>query len=273
VAGANYFGNAPYETFIDGLRQMKESPEIMDFMESILPRHDYVPPVVEFSELDINPQSYDTDQLNSAELIRQSEFLNPLKDMRVQFLYEATVLLGLSACAAASDDLFLDGSDLFQQIVSTPFQGISGMVKLDPETGSRLPNSTAYAMQNFVEQEAPDGNASNIVFQAVLSDVYYDGYWDEIQPFVFNDGSTTFVPAKLWMDTAEVLHYSTGVRATALTLCGISILLSLCCMGWTFVNRNTRIIRASQPFFLYIICVGTIILCKYDQKRLPGEML
>jgi len=29
---------------------------------------------------------------------------------------------------------------------------------------------------------------------------------------------------------------------------------------WTYWNRKTPIVRASQPFFLYVICIGTIIM-------------
>ncbi|KAL7535821.1 hypothetical protein ACHAWF_005283 [Thalassiosira exigua] len=42
----------------------------------------------------------------------------------------------------------------------------------------------------------------------------------------------------------------------AIILCSASILFA----GWVAVNRKNRIVRASQPFFLILICVGTLIM-------------
>ena len=265
----DYFGNVRYDAFSDELRRMKQSPEIIAFMDSITPVYDYDPPV-SFNESDVVIES-----MNSSYLIRQDSFLNPLSDTRLQYVYEATVLLGLSACAATSDDLFLDSQDLFNQVLNTTFLGISGPVNLDPATGSRIPNSTSYSMLNLVETEPSDGNVSNVAFQQNITDFFFRGNWQSIQPFVFNDGSTNFVPGKLWMNNVEVSHFSTAVRATALTMWGIAFTLALGCMAWTWKHRNTRILRASQPFFLYVICFGTIVLSKYltRQKNISCQLL
>jgi hypothetical protein len=43
-------------------------------------------------------------------------------------------------------------------------------------------------------------------------------------------------------------------------LFGIVLLTSLAMVMWTYWNKKSRVIRASQPFFLYFICVGKHLL-------------
>ena len=46
----------------------------------------------------------------------------------------------------------------------------------------------------------------------------------------------------------------------AIFLCVIPIIFALFCAIWTRLNQKKRIVRASQPFFLYFISGGTIIM-------------
>lgn len=50
-----------------------------------------------------------------------------------------------------------------------------------------------------------------------------------------------------------------GVRVVALTLCGISMSITFGIILWIYFNRQTRVIKASQPFFLYLFCFGLIL--------------
>ena len=50
------------------------------------------------------------------------------------------------------------------------------------------------------------------------------------------------------------------IRIFGYVLFGTTILLSLLFCLWTFLYRNTRVVMASQPFFLYMIIVGCVIL-------------
>jgi hypothetical protein len=45
-----------------------------------------------------------------------------------------------------------------------------------------------------------------------------------------------------------------------LMLAGLSMIMSIGFATWAFINRRTRVVRASQPFFLYMICLGVFIL-------------
>lgn len=50
------------------------------------------------------------------------------------------------------------------------------------------------------------------------------------------------------------------VRPFGLAFVVILVVLSLGLIGWTLKNQEVQIVRASQPFFLITICIGTIIL-------------
>jgi hypothetical protein len=53
---------------------------------------------------------------------------------------------------------------------------------------------------------------------------------------------------------------SPSIRGISLTLCGTSISIGIALILWTYINSHTRVVRASQPFFLYLLCVGSIVI-------------
>ena len=50
------------------------------------------------------------------------------------------------------------------------------------------------------------------------------------------------------------------VRAVGLSLFGIIVLCSLGFMGWVWFQREKRIVRVSQPSFLLMLCLGTLVM-------------
>jgi len=53
---------------------------------------------------------------------------------------------------------------------------------------------------------------------------------------------------------------TTSVRATGLTVCGLIFALALFFGVWTRRNCKKRVVKASQPEFLYMICFGVVVL-------------
>mmetsp|Transcript_3596 Transcript_3596/g.8661 ORF Transcript_3596/g.8661 Transcript_3596/m.8661 type:complete len:80 (+) Transcript_3596:233-472(+) len=51
--------------------------------------------------------------------------------------------------------------------------------------------------------------------------------------------------------------------------CAISVRVCILTMIWTYPHRNTRIIRASQPFFLFLISIGLMILALSTAPFIP----
>ncbi|KAL3910971.1 MAG: hypothetical protein SGILL_007470, partial [Bacillariaceae sp.] len=102
-------------------KNASNSTEVMEYMKSVVPR---------------TPGINETRLLGG---IDHPSFLDPaVVDTRIQFIYEATVLLGLAACNASHDNLTLDGDVFFENVLSNTFQGVSGTVAIDPRTGSRI---------------------------------------------------------------------------------------------------------------------------------------
>jgi hypothetical protein len=242
-----------YLKFVQGLQQLKNSPAIMDFMKAALPR----------------TEGINETQINNG--LENLFFLNPLSmDPRAQFVYEATVLLGLAACQAVTDDLFLDGDEFFDQLLATDFHGVSGHIVLDQSTGTRASNSTFYAILNMIENEDPE--SQQII--AIVPTHVFENEWSSFSnnSFVYND-RTLVRPGPegdfyQWQRTLspETVYVNDGIKVVACVLCALSIVLALSFIAWTVFKWNTRIVGASQPLFLIIICFGCIVLGKDSAK-------
>ena len=228
-----------YPAFASSIRALKDNADDFRYLSRIIPDFDQTP-------------YYDS-----------KSFLDPIQFDYAMFFYDAAILLGLAACdAIRRDDLMLTGDDLYNNIVNYPgFQGVSGNVILDPMTGTRMPSSTFYTLTNFVQEERIDPETGNIMvkFNSVLTDQYFNGTWTPIVPYVFNDGTTKpslGIPAPA-LDSNPIQSW---VRAIACILCASGILLSIGFALWTWYRRSTRIVLASQPFFLYLICGGCFLM-------------
>ena len=55
-------------------------------------------------------------------------------------------------------------------------------------------------------------------------------------------------------------NYLTAIRPVGLAFAGLIIVGSIACVLWTWRRRKGKVVRASQPFFLVMICVGTLIM-------------
>jgi hypothetical protein len=224
------------------LFQLRDSPNDLEQIISMLPQ---------------------TNALNDTEtsnLLKSDEFWSfYFGDMKLELQYEAVILSGLAACRAVDDNLLLDGDSFYRQMLETKFSGFSGLVSLDMETGSRIPNSTAYSFFNFPNLNETDttnngeinGTPSEFPFQYRLVDISSANEWKHYEDFVFNDG-TKQSPKEIqqWDKTTSRVILHGGIVAVASIFCAISILFALVCAVWTFKFRKTRIVRASQPFFL-----------------------
>jgi hypothetical protein len=87
----------------------------------------------------------------------------------------------------------------------------------------------------------------------------YDGVekkWVPVEgeQFIFYDG-TSKEPSPV-RDTVEWNYLSKGVQTIGFVLFGASLLIILVSMLWVFVRRKERIVTASQPEFLYLMCFG-----------------
>lgn len=68
----------------------------------------------------------------------------------------------------------------------------------DPDTGTRDPNSALYKIANYLSREEVDPSTGETLvrFELVVTNLFQGGAWEEVVPFVFNDG-TTNIPEDL----------------------------------------------------------------------------
>jgi len=198
--------------------------------------------------------------------------------------YDAAILLGLAACAAAEEKRSegnaggppnVDGQTHYQKVLDINFQGVSGEIVLEPSTGSRDPVSAYFDLLNFnTEDDAT--NSSLVNMNKKQAYIFENGNWDEVAPWVFNDGTST-IPSDLPEVSVNMNYIGSTLRGVGLAIACITITLSIGFSAWSLYFGKARVVRASQPIFLHIICVGifimgaTIIPLSFDDEIASNE--
>jgi hypothetical protein len=200
------------------------------------------------------------------------EFFLKAAEGVVPFLYDATIALGLAACKATRDGQFFNGTTHFETFKTTTFEGASGTNIYDKKTGTRVASSARFTLLNFVEDQREEGQT--IRLNAVETDVFRDGKWRQVEQLVFNDGST--LPPPDLPDADENYNYiGAALRWIGFGMAGLILSVSIGFTLWTAMNRNSRVVKASQPVFLYMITVGcflmgsSIIFWSLDDEVVP----
>jgi hypothetical protein len=185
------------------------------------------------------------------------------------FLYDSVMLAGMSACQLQHKEMNRQalpvdtGGHHLGEIFETKFQGASGAVKFDLNNedtpNSRDPSGVGYGIYNIRAVQL--GNGTNR-YTRVLTSIYdsMESTWSDVEgeEFIFYDG-TTNQPTPL-LTTFDFNYISDSFQILGLSLMSLAIFLSLLSGAWVFVYRNERIVRASQPEFLYILCAGSAIM-------------
>ena len=173
------------------------------------------------------------------------------------FMFDAVISLGRSICNAngMNGTQFVTGADVFDAFRSNedPLQGASGIVKIEPETGSRDYKTVQYVIWN------DHGMKDKLDFHTVVG--YSEGAWTTIKnrSFVFRDG-TSAPPESLGQINVDSHHIGTTARAIGYTLTGISVFAGLMACIWTFVHRKNVVVRKSNPAFLYTAAAGVCLM-------------
>lgn len=173
----------------------------------------------------------------------------------VPLYYDSAILMGLSACERSHRSL-PSGPEHFFSLLNTTFIGASGPVVLSPENRARSQDTVMYQIWNFVQRKTIHGT---VVLDKVQIASYANRSWTEPNEdarIVFADTSTN-IPPDL-PPVVENRHYvgSTYGRV-GFVMMTIVLMISFAFSKWTIVCRDQRIVRASQPIFLHLICIGT----------------
>ena len=158
------------------------------------------------------------------------------------YAYDA-VLAAAHGLAAATNRS--DGEQVLKEIRGLSLNNTNtGVLQLD-EHGDRI---GARIPVFFI---TPEGTAEQF-------SVYYNGTVDFLQDPLWPGGSTT-QPTDLIHTVDHDYNYLNRVVIYGYVLMSFALLSSVFFGAWTIYNRGGHIARASQPFFLVMICVGAFI--------------
>lgn len=173
--------------------------------------------------------------------------------------YDAVIAVGLAACQ--SDDYFVKGPALFEQLKKTTFEGASGPVIFDPITCTRKFETLEYSFTNVFADHGMSDNET-IVFKSRISSIIDFNGKDvvkEVHKSIFSDGTTTR-PPPLPPITENMSLVPVAAIAVGWCLAGILI---ICCMAlawWLYKYRNKHVVRIAQPLFLTMLLIGTLVM-------------
>ncbi|KAL7578112.1 hypothetical protein ACA910_012561 [Epithemia clementina (nom. ined.)] len=203
------------------------------------------------------------------------------------FMYDAVMSIGIGACLAQRQpDGSVDGIDHHNAIRRAKFYGASGRVQFGrgvlERGGTRLWGDLHWFALNYFPYNEQNTSAAvadllftdnvtsilgttepvpyvnttvNVSFDMVV-DAWLTG--DFIgSVFQFADNTTT--PPRPLRDPGDQNLISPTFRAVCLSLMGFTMMLSFLVIVWIYVCRKHPILAASQPPFLYVISVGTIV--------------
>ena len=153
----------------------------------------------------------------------------------------------------------MTGDILLQGIQSADFMGASGQVRfhnLPGNPGSRDGSTVYYGVYNLLPYGIVDDprRMSDFAF-------FYHPDTQELvpeNPFFFSDGTTS--PPALLRALPPQNYLSPQARAAGLSLMGMAIAVVFFSAVWVAWYRHHRVVVAGQPIFLYLICLGSIVL-------------
>lgn len=190
--------------------------------------------------------------------------LSSPKSTSFSILYDTVIALGLAACNASSQQPggYFTAQEHYDAMLDSNFMGTSGMIRLNRETGTRNPKSARFVLTNFVEDKAlstSDESGNKVKITSFVSKYYEGGQWIDVEPFIFNDG-TSIVPRELPEAQLDAHYIGTPLRAFGISLSACILLIAMGWAFWTYKFRKQHVVRASQPIFLQMICLGCFAL-------------
>jgi len=169
------------------------------------------------------------------------------------FMFDAIMAALIGACQAhRSPDGSISGSSHQAAIRNLNFTGATGTVAFGAEVseraGTRQEGTVPWVAVNFID----DGDVDIPEF------VNAEGEWQSDQgiDFVYAKERTSGPPLRA---PTKANYLTKGLRVFGFTLMSIAMACGVGSAIWVFMNRKHRVLTASQPPFLYLICLGTIV--------------
>lgn len=157
------------------------------------------------------------------------------------------------------------------------FEGATGRVQfgnaeLDPDRlGTRLASTVTFCAYNVrIEEVSPSNFSSSLVLTVLRLPVRDPHRWKTVHDSVYC-GGRTLLPLLL-RDEPEKNFLSRPLQALGLSLMVFAAAASVARGLWVFVYREHRVLKVSQPPFLYLVCLGTLVLAMASLQYLSMKV-
>jgi hypothetical protein len=176
----------------------------------------------------------------------------PLTSSCSAYSFDAYMAITLVACSIENKD-FLTNRDLLDAIRTLDFKGVTGTVRFDPVTGSRVA-SAQYAVSNIIRKSETESKIFFSVKVSTLVDIAVGGFQDKItviSPFVYADGTTNLPPS-----LPALTEKQQQVNTTCLVIGHLLVVIVMAsAIGWamfTFLHNRARYVQSAPPAFLFM---------------------
>jgi len=174
-------------------------------------------------------------------------------------IYDTTVALGIAACSSVNNGTYFGAKEHFDAWTQIDnIEALSGSLKFLP-TGSRDPSTSLYAITNVVEKSTAFEGYYSYFFELNSTSKTETWIKNPYKEHCYSDGST-IPPEPLPPLQVEKIHISPVVRGVSLGICFVCLLASIYCGMYVYRHKKDKIIKSSQPIFLFMICFGTFLM-------------
>jgi hypothetical protein len=180
----------------------------------------------------------------------------PIAGIAQYLHYDAVISLGIAACNAENE--FFTRPEMYQSLLQTEFDGVTGYVSLDAITGtrksltgSRKSGNLRYRIANvLISDELSDREVFGFTSEtAVQVDFRADIPVRELAPYIYFDNTVVPPPASPPLE-GELNLIPTVTIAIVCTFGGLAMATAVGWLIWTIRYRKTDIVRIAQPIFL-----------------------
>ena len=191
------------------------------------------------------------------------------------FLYDSIMSIGIGLCRAKEKGNFTEWS-IVASTQLADFEGATGPVSYGSNVaypGGRAAGTLTFGAFNVLPPKLDtrdDTSPGHVLTSYLPSGSNKTAKWTDVTAFYFADGMTS--PPELLGDPPEQAYLSSWARIIGLTLFGVVLFVILGAAVWVYVYRNKRIVKASQPEFLYALIFGSlsisiaILLNSFDEN-------
>lgn len=275
--GVGLEGNRGWDAMRESWEETLTTPEAQRYFDSKMP--DEVRNISNYADL------------SNLSTIRISHYAH--------LMFDAFMALALASCDAENEttsDVF-DTRELYASFLKSDFNGAYGMTQINKKTGSRDYRTVPYTLSNVmvgpsvfsetgfsnpnqptaplpIGEDGGDKTLDNTTITFSLTRTHnfvhshkgsgHEGMimstsWVAIEgvPFLYSDGTTK---PPLFLPPLEVYEIEDYAYITGFVLSSICLSLAIGFGIWTAVRRKSKVVRASQPIFLGMLCAGAFVL-------------